>query len=334
MDPGILSQITLLFKNASLVWAPSIGQIMAPLPIQLMAIGWFFMLVSEVFVPGWGLFPALLVFFIGQGFALWMVQDGWFYIDDVFAGVKQIGIMLGADIDPSATAALGPVVSYPIMKSLADQGAWSYFTSPITIVYALAGLAYDLAFLILAFMEMGLLILSYVLTSACGFFFAFAGTTFTRPMTMTYVRLVFGCLASLFVVLLIKCISTEVATLLHQQLTAHFSVPGKTFTWNDYAMAGGPAVVLLSVFIWLPAHIGRQAYGMMPDWGGARAAVNLGGSVVNSTMPSSSNGGGGGGGGSGPAQVSSSQGSSGGGGSGGFSGSQASSQRPVSAWGK
>lgn len=335
MEPGILSQITLLFKEASLIWAPSIGNIMAPLLIQLMAIGLFFMVISEAFVPGWGLFPALMVFFIGQGFALWMVQNGYIYIDDVFNGPKQIGVMLGADIDPSATAGLGPVVSYPIMKSLADQGALSYFTNPITYLYALAGLAFDLSFIVLAFMEMGTLILSYVLTAACPFFFAFAGTSFTRPMTMTYVRLVFGCLASLFTVLLIKCISTEIATLEHQALVAHFSVPGKTFTWEDYGVAGGIALVQLSLFMWLPIHIGRQAYGFVPEWGGARSAATLGMGAL--MVGGGSSGGGGGGGGGGQAQVAASQGSSGGSGwgGGGFSGSQSSAgNRPVSAWGK
>ena len=286
MENGILSEITLMFRQASLVWAPQISNVMQPLLVSLMTIGWVMTLLGEVFAPGIHLFPVMFRWFIGMGFALAMMDFGPAWITDLFDGLKQLGYMLGAPpLDPSGLAAWGPVVTDPLMKSLADQGLLTYLTSPLTYSFGFSGIILNFAFVLLGFMCMSTLILSYVLTASCGFFFAFAGTSYTLPFTMLYVRLLFGTIASLFSILLISCITTELGELMQVWVRTQFLAPGVTLTMADYFAPGLIGVVLGGMFVWLPIQMGRSAYGFIPDVSnGIRAASFAGGAISGAGM--------------------------------------------------
>jgi len=273
MEPALLSQITQLFKNGALVWGPTISGIVEPWYFDTLLIAWFFAFFGIAFNIGVDFFPALFLFFIRNGFFLSMIRFGPEWINQLFDSIKNLGYRMGMpNLDPSAIAAMGPVVADPIMKSLADQGMLSYLFSPSTYIFSFAGVAVEFAFLALAFMTMATLILSYVLTAGCPFFFVFAAIPFTRGMTMGYVRLVFGTLATLFTILLITANVVEVGELIQVWERAVFLNPAVTLTASDYALPLGVAIVLTCMFIWLPIKVGREMYGFVPEWSGGRAA--------------------------------------------------------------
>src|SRR5678816_4284173 len=198
MDGGVLSSATQLFQQASAGWAQVLAPFMLNFLYHLMQIGFVLMLIGSFtgMAPGI-VMSAMLRFWLGIGFATFMVLHGFEIIDAWFNGVKTIAYILGAPpADPSAIASYGVKIADPIMKSLASQGFLTYLFSPITYVYMFSGLMIIFAFLCLAAMLMFFLLLSYFLTAACPFFFAFAGTPFTATLTFSYIRMVFGTMAA------------------------------------------------------------------------------------------------------------------------------------------
>ena len=281
MEPGILNQTVLLFKQSSLIWAPTIGNIMEPTLITLMVLGWTLAMLAEVWAPGIHMIGTMMRFLLASGFALAMVQIGYTWVDDVFTGVGTVAQMLGIPaFNPSAVMSYGAVVAEPITASLANSGMLSYIRNPMTWFYGLAALAVQLVFVVLAFQLTGALILSYVLTAMTPFAWAFFGTDYTRPLTFLHIRMCFGCIAALFVLALITAITSELGAIMEQQLRTQFSAPGVVYGWADYALPLSVSIVLICVFVWLPASIARSAYGFIPDWsGGVRAAAITGGAI-------------------------------------------------------
>lgn len=279
MDEGLLNTVTLLFRNASLPWAPVLGDLILPFLFNLILIGWFLLLVTEVFKLGPQMFVSIILFLMGQGFAVAMVGgDGYLWVDALFSGVTEIGYQMGAEyLNPSAMASMGPVISQPIMEILAKQGALSFFANPMTYVFGWVGHMVTIAFFLAGFMLMNILIMSYLLVALCPFFFAFAGTSFTRGMTMTYVRLVFGTLAALATMLLVSVVIEELFETMQVITQTKYANPGMTLTWTDYLVPVVMAAVILGMYVFLPYKVGHAAYGAIPSWNG----VAIGGMALS-----------------------------------------------------
>ncbi len=283
MDTAILSEATLMFRQASLGWADVLRPFMETFLFDLIMLQWALLGILYFIGTDVGsVFGMMLRFVVGNGFALYMVRDGWRWVDSWFRGIKTLGYYLGSpDLDPSAVAAWGWVVADPITKSLAAQGFLSYATSPTTWIFGLGAEFFLLAaFALLAFILMGLLIVSYFLIAACPFFFAFWGLSFTREITMGYVRLVFGTLCGLFAVMLTIAVANELGALLHQQLRTQFLAPGVTLTMGDYVVPLVIGVVLCFLFIWLPYKFTSAVGGIMGNWVGGYSMFRIGNAAM------------------------------------------------------
>lgn len=271
MDGNVLNELVLLFKQASLIWAPVVAQIMEPMLIALILIAWVFAFLGPAFAPGIDFFPILFRFFILNGLALAAVRFGAAWVNDLFEGVAQVAYRMGVPpLNPSAVLAMGPVVADPIMKALAEQGMLSYFTNPLTYSFMFGSFALMLAFFVLAFVLTSILIFSFLLTAACPFFCAFAGVGFTRGITLGYVRMVFGTMSTLFIVALMTAIMSELAAIMEQWLRTQLLVEGVTLTWADMIGPIGVGIVLIGLFIWIPFKVAREVDGVVMDWSGGR----------------------------------------------------------------
>src|SRR5581483_5406719 len=193
-DTQILTDAVLMFKTASQGWDEVMRPFMEDLLFNLISLQWFFLGLGYILRVDPGiLLDAMLRFLLGNGFALFMVRSGSHLVEGWFSGVKHLAFFLGSPpLDPSAVAAHGWTVTDPIAKSLAAQGFLSFAFSPVSWIGFGAMLSILLAFFILAVILVGLLIMSYFLTAACPWFFGWFGLSFTRGITLGYVRLVFG----------------------------------------------------------------------------------------------------------------------------------------------
>ena len=278
MEIGVLTQITQMFREASIGWAPVLAPFMVNLLVPLVGLGLVFLALGLLFHGGQGLIEGLVKFCLLCGFSLCMIQFGWELVDSWFNGVKHLAYVLGSPpLDPSAIASYGPVLADPIGKSLADQGWFSFAANPMTYLFGFAGTMMSFAFFLLAMMLMGFLFLSYFLTAACPWFFVWLVFFGTRGITMGYISLVFGTMNGLFCIMLMVAITNEWGALLEQMLRTKFLAEGVTLTSDDYEVVFFSAVALCAFFVFIPLYVARAMGGVVMGMSGGRMLAGLGG---------------------------------------------------------
>ncbi len=280
-DTQVLTDAVLMFQQASRGWAEAMRPFMEDLLFRLLELQWVLLGLGYLFrIDPAILFDAMFRFLLGNGFALFMVRFGADFIERWFAGVKHLAYFLGSPpLDPSAVAAHGWTVTAPIAKSLAAQGFLSFAFSPVSWIGFGAMLSLLIAFFILALILVSLLVASYFLTAACPWFFAWWGLSFTRGITLGYIRLVFGTMNGLFCVMLMVAVVSELAARMEVQLRTRFLNPGVTLTWQDYVVPLAVGVILCGLFVWLPYAWTRAMDGILLDWAGGRTVMGWGGSA-------------------------------------------------------
>ncbi len=271
-DTQVLTDAVLMFQQASRGWAEAMRPFMEDLLFRLIELQWVLLGLGYVFrIDPAVLFDAMFRFLLGNGFALFMVRFGADFIERWFAGVKRLAYFLGSPpLDPSAVAAHGWTVTDRIAKSSAEQGFLSFAFSPVSWIGFGAMLSMLIAFFILALILVSLLVASYFLTAACPWFFAWWGLSFTRGITLGYIRLVFGTMNGLFCVMLMVAVVSELAAQMEVRLRTQFLNPGITLTWQDYVVPLAVGVILCGLFVWLPYAWTRAMDGILLDWAGGR----------------------------------------------------------------
>jgi len=285
-DTQILTEAVKMFQTASQGWAEVMGPFMEDLLFRLIEVQWFFLGLGYLFRVDPGiLLDAMLRFLLGNGFALFMVRSGSHMVESWFSGVKHLAYFLGSPpLDPSAVAAHGWTVTDPIAKSLAAQGFLSFALSPVSWIGFGAMLSILLAFFILAVILVGLLIMSYFLTAACPWFFGWFGLSFTRGITLGYVRLVFGTMNGLFCVMLMVAVMSELAARMQVEFNIKFLNPNVTLTWGDYAVPLAVGVILCGLFVWMPYKWTAAMDGILLDWAGGRMLAGWGGAFASGAV--------------------------------------------------
>lgn len=310
MDIPILSEIALWFRQSALGWPDVYAPFMEQFLFKLILLQMSLLLILHA--SGMDIaevFALMIRLIVSNAFSLIMVRRGWHWVDMWFEGAKGMSYVMGSPApDPSAIAKWGWVITDPIVKSLAKQGVLFFSLSPVSWVFGLgASFFLQLAFAILAFMQMAALVTSYFLIALCPWFFAFWGLSFTRSLTMSYVQMVLGTMTGLFTIQLMVAVVNEFGAQLEMWMRTTFLAEKVTLTAQHYAMPLVAGVVLCCLFVFLPYLIISKVGGVMGDWVGGLSIFRAANMAV-ATMSRMGGGGGGqhqdqgqGGGGSGSA---------------------------------
>jgi len=300
MDGNILSLLILQFKAASQHWAIDLVNLLEPSWFVFSRLAFLLLIIAAWFARERGL-AILCVGVLWLGFTHYALTDGWTWADSLSHGVRNVSARLGVPAyDPSAIVELGTYVAKPLFSATATQGTLSFLRTIWTGgVFVLAGFGIFLAFGVLAFVQFALLIINYLLIGAAPFFLLFLAVPGLNALSLLWIRLMTGSLASLFVVGLIAGIMRDFSGQMADRYHAVFAsaVDVTTLTWTDW---GGPlmtAIIMAVSFAWIPLRFFREGAAVAGDlWSSAGVAFSMGASIVmsqGSTENNNSNGGGG-----------------------------------------
>ena len=306
--------------------APQLVDLLHPSWFVLVKLGFLLLILSLLMGATPAMVAGLLIGTLALGFTHFLLLYGWQIAEQFFIGTVHVAQLMGAPgVDPSGVVSWGWAVSDPIFKSLDAQGVLSYITSPFMhLTFEAGAWAVAGAFLVIAAMEMGFLIMSYVLVGTAPFFLLFAVLPVVNQLAMRWASLVFSCMSGLFVTLFIAMGMQRVGQGMLDTLQSKFLVTGVTLTLNDYLLPLGIGTVLIIAFIWIPlkfagamggvamdilSGVSKMAFGTM----GAASAVMAGSGGGGSSRQTSSGGGR-------QSQIGAPQGAGGGGFGGGSSG--------------
>lgn len=278
MDTGLLTQAVLTFQQAAAPWAVALIPIMEGLLFKLVFLQWSLCLMAWIFKYDLGdILSTMVQFLVTNGIVIYAVRHGHEIIAGLFQGIVHLASLLGAPpLDPSAIASYGVYVVDPIAKALADQGWLSFATHPATYFFGVGAVWCLLgAFIVLAFLLVGVLILSFFLSGAAPFFLTFAALGFSRSITMGYLRLCFGAMVGLFTLMLMAAILVTLGEVLAAQIRDQFLTPVATLTYVDFLQPLVVGLILIGVFVWIPLSIMRHMDGIVLEWAGSRTLRSL-----------------------------------------------------------
>lgn len=267
MEPGILTAICEAFRNALLPLAPQLVDLLHPSWFAFMRLAFLLLLASLMFGSPAVALGRLFVGTLAIGFTHVLLLYGYQWADGFFRGTVEVARALGAPaIDPSGLVSWGWTISDPIFKALDGMGALSYITSPlIHLTFEAGAWAIAGAFIVLAAMEMGFLLMSYVLVGTAPFFCLFAVVPILQALTMRWVSLVFSAMSGLFVTMFFALVVRNIGQTLLDTLQARFLAPGVTLLLQDYLLPLGVGIVLIISFVWIPLKFAREVGGVAMD---------------------------------------------------------------------
>lgn len=329
MDPGLLTAICQSFRDSILPLAPQLVDLLHPSWFVLVRLSFLLLMLSLLCGAPGAFVGDLLLGTLAIGFTHVLLLFGWQWAGGFFEGTIRVAQLLGAPgIDPSGIVNWGWTMADPIFKALDSQGVLSFVTSPFMhLTFEAGAWAIAFAFIMLAIMQMGFLLMSYVLVGTAPFFCLFAVLPVLRSLTMRWVSLVFSTMSGLFVTMIIGLAMQNIGQGMLETLQSKFLVTGTTLLLTDYLMPLGVGVVLLACFVWIPLRFAGQAGGASMDILSATSALvfGAGGAAVSAAQ----NSGGGGGKSGSTTTITNNSGAGGGGGGGGGSGSNSGMGKPV-----
>lgn len=267
MEPGILTGICEAFRNALLPLAPQFVDLLHPTWFAFVKLAFLLLVLAAVAGAPSGLVGSLLIGTLALGFTHILLLLGYQWTESFFRGTVGLARSLGAPApDPSGLVSWGWTVADPIFKALDTQGVLSYIKNPFMhLTFEAGAWAIAGAFIVLAAMEMGFLLMSYVLVGTAPFFCLFAVIPVLRSLTMRWATLVFSTMSGLFVTMFLALGVQNIGHGLLETLQAKFLVTGVTLVLADYVMPLGIGVVLIISFTWIPLRFAREANGAAMD---------------------------------------------------------------------
>ena len=177
MEPGLLTAILGQFRDVLLPLGPELAELLHPSWYILVKLSFILLILSLLMGSSPAIVSGLLVGCLTLGFTHILILYGYLWVDGFFRGLSFVALKLGAPSpDPSGLVSWGWAISKPIFDALDNQGVWSYVTSPVLhLTFEAGAWAVYFAFVVLALMEMGYLIMSFLLCglapfSACGLY--------------------------------------------------------------------------------------------------------------------------------------------------------------------
>lgn len=329
MDDFVLSSILLNFKADAEHYAVALVSLLEPSWLVFAKLA-FLLLILGLVIDNGRFFGAIFIGLLWLGLTHVLFLYGWEWMQSISDGVRHLAGFLGAPAyDPSAIIQLGAYVADPLLSSVANQGLLSWARHPVSILFALAGLAVFFAFCVLALVQFAFLLMNYLLIGAAPFFLLWLCVPGVSAISQTWLSLAAGNLSGLFICGLIAGHMQNRALTIgerYQLVFADAVSNGVTLTWSQYAEPLGTAFVLAFSFAFIPYAFSRVSYGIAGNllhggalvFSAAAAAISIPSSGGGSSNPNKDDGG--------QKQIESSQGRDWGG---GFGGALGQAQEPA-----